>query len=241
MKPLGNGHLKINEAPILQNEGAFKKWLRMDDETIHAFRTEFVTYLTEYVEHQFSKGNVKNINNDLINQTTAVGTGNVIKPYEITQDANLRVIISKSADGKVRSYRGARIHEVGFIFEVGAGGSFGRFSSYPKKSKFFHEGAEMSWGFYIIENVFKDNEVSEDKNSLVLEFQSRNLWNPTSDLHLPIEREIVAVYQMKEGASWAEREVVDWGQGKVEGVASIHFSGEKNKFCSNIKRFFSWI
>ena len=58
MKPLGNGHLKINEAPILQNEGAFKKWLRMDDETIHALRTEFVTSLTEYVEHQFSKGNI---------------------------------------------------------------------------------------------------------------------------------------------------------------------------------------
>ena len=31
---------------------------------------QFITYLSEYVEHQFSKDNVENISNDLINQTT---------------------------------------------------------------------------------------------------------------------------------------------------------------------------
>ena len=238
-KPLGNGHLKINEAPILEREGAFKRWMKMEDTTILAFRTKFVKYLTNYIGHQFSKENVENINNDLINQTTAVGTGSVIKPYEITQDANLRVIISKSSDGKVKSYRGARVHEVGFVYQVGAGGTVANFGSNPKK-KYFYEGAEMSWGFYIIENVLKESETDEDKTPIVVEFQDRNLWNPTSDLHLLISRDIVGVYQMKKGKLWEEREVLQWGAGKVEGVASTYFSREDDSFCANIKLFFSW-
>ena len=196
--------------------------------------------MTDYIGHQFSKENVENINNDLINQTTAVGTGNVIKPYEITQDSNLRVIISKSNDGKVKSYRGARVHEVGFVYKVGSGGTVANFSTNSTK-KYFYQGAEISWGFYIIENVLKDNEVDEDKSPIVVEFQDRNLWNPTSDLHLLISREIVGVYQMKEGKPWEEREILQWGEGKVEGVASTHFSGEDDGFCANIKLFFSWV
>ena len=165
IKPLGNGHLKINEAPILEKEGAFRKWLKMDEDEILDFRTAFVEYLASYVGHQFSKENIKNIQNDLLNQTTAVGTGNVLKPYEITQDANLRVIFSKGVDGTVKSYRGARVHEVGFVYAVGSGGSFGIYNE--TKNKYFHQGAEIAWGFYVIENVFKDEEVDEDKNSLI--------------------------------------------------------------------------
>ena len=47
-----------------------------------------------------------------------------------------RVIISISEDGKIKSYIGARIHEVGFVYEFGAGGTFGAFSSDPKKTKY---------------------------------------------------------------------------------------------------------
>ena len=120
--------------------------LDMNDYEILEFRTKFVDYLKTYVGHQFNEENVENINNDPINQTTAVGTGNIIKPYEVTQDANLRVILSKSPDGVIKSYRGARIHEVGFVFAVGSGGSFGKYNS--SRSKYFHKGAEISWGFY---------------------------------------------------------------------------------------------
>ena len=147
-KPLGNGYLKINEAPILEKEGAFKRWLRMNDETILAFRKKFVQYLSEYIGHQFNENNIEYINNELLNQTTVVGTENVLYPYEITQDANLRVIISKASDGSVKSYRGARVHEVGFLLAVGSGGTFGNYNSTQKK--YFYSGAEIAWGFYII-------------------------------------------------------------------------------------------
>ena len=105
--------------------------LKMADK--NAIRSKFVTYLSEQVEHQFSKDNVENINNDLINQTTSVGSGNVIKPYEITQDALLTSGCSSLNHQKARL-----IHEVGFIFEVGPGVLFGKFSSSPKKSKFLN-------------------------------------------------------------------------------------------------------
>ena len=98
----------------------------------------------------------------------------------------------------------------------------------------------MSWGFYIIENVLKENEMDEDTMPIVVEFQDRNIWNPTSDLHLPISRDIVGVYQMEEGKVWEDRKVLDWGEGKVEGVASTKFK-ENDKVCANIKLFFSWI
>ena len=234
-KPLGNGYLKINEAPILEKEGAFKRWLRMNDKMILAFRKRFVQYLSEYIGHQFSENNVEFINNDLLHQTTVVGTENFLYPYEITQDANLRVLISKASDDSVKSYRGARVHEVRFLFAVGSGGSFGDYNSTQKK--YFYSGAEIAWGFYIIENVFKAEEVHEDLESLVLEFQSKNLWNPTPDLHNIVDREIVEVYQMRQGLDWSGRKRLKWGRGRVEGTQSVHFSG--NKACANIKLFFS--
>ena len=239
--PLGKGHFK--GTPFLGTEGAFKEWLRMDDSTIHDLRSSFIDYLASYVGHQFSKSNVGNMKNDLLYQIqgTAVGTGNSIKMYEVTQDHNMRVIISKLNDANgnsIKSYRKARIHEVGFVFTVGSGGTLANFDG--QKNKYFYKGAQISWGFYIIENIFKDEEVDRDTEAIVLKFQGKTLWNPTIDMHMPVERDIVAVYKLKAEKKWEEKQVLDWGKGKVEGIESSHFRLDGKSHCVNIKLFFSW-
>jgi len=125
----------------------FKQRLGFSDEEIRAFRYEALTFFRDHF--QVSQVDPDFFNDQPLNITLDLGGGNHIIPYTVVDQANHHLVGMRSPDGAVLS--NARVHEVGFVLNVGRAGLWSYFGGH------IQFGGMIHYGYYVVELDSGDN------------------------------------------------------------------------------------